>query len=269
MIYHLNCGTLRPYLPKIQSLVYCLLVETNRGMVLVDTGFGTRDYSHPSLMMNVFLRLLGVPRDTEETAVKQIEALGYQPEDIKHILLTHLHLDHAGGLPDFPQAQVHVYRGEYDAMVHRRGLLSWGYDRHHFQHQPNWVFHDGIRVDWYGFQSLPVFDDCQPELRFILLPGHTVGHCGVAIQTPKGWLLHSGDAASPFNRHTDVYERPADRHLLQYLPKWFAQWFMGSQIDALRQLRVHLGDQIDIISGHDIVSFNQFTSQNTSQTHVP
>ena len=50
-IHHLNCGTMRPYLPSLKSLNYCLLVETNQGLILVDTGFGTRDYLAPSPIM--------------------------------------------------------------------------------------------------------------------------------------------------------------------------------------------------------------------------
>ncbi|WP_223281445.1 MBL fold metallo-hydrolase [Streptomyces antnestii] len=42
--------------------------------------------------------------DTGETAVRQVAALGYDIEDVRHIVLTHLDLDHAGGLRDFPPA---------------------------------------------------------------------------------------------------------------------------------------------------------------------
>jgi glyoxylase-like metal-dependent hydrolase (beta-lactamase superfamily II) len=40
--------------------------------------------------------------------------LGYQPQDVRHIVLTHLDLDHVGGLRDFPHAEVHVYAEELD-----------------------------------------------------------------------------------------------------------------------------------------------------------
>jgi glyoxylase-like metal-dependent hydrolase (beta-lactamase superfamily II) len=51
-----------------------------------------------------------------ETAIAQIEALGFSWEDVKHIALTHFHYDHAGGLPDFPGAKVHIFQGELDAI---------------------------------------------------------------------------------------------------------------------------------------------------------
>lgn len=51
----------------------------------------------------------------EETAVRQVAALGYTPEDVRHIVVTHLDVDHCGGLPDFPDAQVHVLAKELEA----------------------------------------------------------------------------------------------------------------------------------------------------------
>ena len=82
IIHHLNCGSLKALsIPGLRAITYCLLVETEQGLVLVDTGFGLQDYERPTLMMDWFLKLLGVPRKVEETAVYQVEALGYDPRD--------------------------------------------------------------------------------------------------------------------------------------------------------------------------------------------
>src|SRR5512140_2113675 len=105
-IHILNCGTMRPYLPPFPTGVTCLLVESSDGLVLVDTGFGTRDYREPGLGMRALLAAMRSPRDVSETAVHQVQGLGFSPESVHHIFMTHLHLDHAGGLPDFPWAQV-------------------------------------------------------------------------------------------------------------------------------------------------------------------
>src|SRR5512138_2032425 len=123
-IHFLNCGTMRPYFPRVENGVTCLLVETNEGPVLVDTGFGTRDYLAPTRSMKIFLGLMRAPRDVSETAYHQVQALGFQPKDVKHIIQTHLHLDHAGGLADFPHAEVHVLRAEYE---HIQSHSSWEY----------------------------------------------------------------------------------------------------------------------------------------------
>ncbi len=130
-IHHLNCGSMAPYYPRIRSIVYCLLVETNDGLVLVDTGFGVQDCTNPSRLVRAFAFALGCRRDVEETAVRQLAGLGFAREDVRHIVVTHLHFDHAGGLPDFPDAQVHVYEAEHEAAMHLRGFRERAYDSTH------------------------------------------------------------------------------------------------------------------------------------------
>ena len=56
----------------------------------------------------------------EETAAHQIAALGYSLDEVRHIVLTHLDLDHAGGMADFPRAQVHVLAAEHNAAFKAR-----------------------------------------------------------------------------------------------------------------------------------------------------
>ena len=46
-LYFLNCGSMHPYFPPVENGITCFLIETNQGPVLVDTGFGTRDYQNP------------------------------------------------------------------------------------------------------------------------------------------------------------------------------------------------------------------------------
>jgi len=108
----MNCGSLYAVFPRVKAITYCLLVESDDGLVLVDTGFGRQDYTEPSRLMRFFFYWTGVPRKIEETAAFQVQELGYQLSDVRHIVLTHLHLDHAGGLRDFPRAKVHIYREE-------------------------------------------------------------------------------------------------------------------------------------------------------------
>src|SRR5690242_13773313 len=109
-VHHLNCGSMREIDPGHGDLEpaavvnHCLLVETDSsGLVLVETGFGRVDVERPEEALGrTFLdRTQAVPNH-EETAVQQIARLGYSPGDVRHIVLTHLDLDHTGGLPDFP-----------------------------------------------------------------------------------------------------------------------------------------------------------------------
>jgi len=94
---------------------HCLLVETNSGLVLVDTGFGLQDVRDPrGRLSRFFLGLLSPTFREEMTAVRQIERLGFSPRDVRHIIMTHLDFDHAGGLDDFPEVTVHMLQDERD-----------------------------------------------------------------------------------------------------------------------------------------------------------
>src|SRR5690606_2563943 len=111
---------------------HCILVESNDGLVLVDTGLGTRDVADPRSRLSwFFLSLLSPDFRQEMTAVHPIRQLGFAPSDVRHILLTHLDFDHAGGLDDFPQATVHLLAAERE---HAEAQRTW-LDRQRFRPQ--------------------------------------------------------------------------------------------------------------------------------------
>ena len=63
-----------------------------------------------------------------------------------------------------------------------------------------WKCHQTAGESWYGFEQIKPLAQFQDELALIPLPGHTRGHCGVAVRTQSGWLLHAGDAYFHENR---------------------------------------------------------------------
>jgi glyoxylase-like metal-dependent hydrolase (beta-lactamase superfamily II) len=259
-IHHLNCGTLKAAFVHADSIVYCLLVETSKGLVLVDTGFGTRDYRNPTLKIRFFLYFMGVPRREQETALSQIEALGFQAGDVKEIIQTHLHIDHAGGLSDFPQANVHVYRDEYLAIQRPKGMMEFAYIQAHWSHHPHWVVHELSGEKWFGFDSIKVLETPEADFHLLPLPGHTRGHCGVAIGKPGDWLLHCGDAASPYHSGGDLHNRGSTAYMLGFLPDNLANRILGGHVPRLRSLLEEHGTQIKAISAHDIFSFREYNA---------
>jgi glyoxylase-like metal-dependent hydrolase (beta-lactamase superfamily II) len=204
ILHHLNCGTMRPFglprkdgsggfLVRGDGILHCLLVETGEGLVLVDTGWGMRDCTNPSATVRRFMDLCGCARDPEETAARQVARVGFDPADVRHILLTHMHLDHAGGLPDFPQAEVHLPTAELEAcLLPRTSMERYAYRREHWAHGPHWRTHGMKGARWFEFECAPVRIG---EVEFFMIPftGHTRGHCAVAVRTENGWLLHCGD----------------------------------------------------------------------------
>jgi glyoxylase-like metal-dependent hydrolase (beta-lactamase superfamily II) len=259
-IHHLNCGSLKAPFVNVETIVYCLLVETSSGLVLIDTGFGTQDYEKPSRKMRFFLRWMGVPRDSKETAVNQVQALGYEPEDVQNIIQTHMHIDHAGGLVDFPWVDVHIYESEYQAILKPKGFMEFAFVQDHWRHNPKWVRHNGPVVDWFGFEAVPILNTAEVDFLFIPLSGHTRGHCGVVIGKPGNWLLHCGDAASPFHRGSDLHNRGKAAYRLNFIPDRLANRILGGYNKQLISLLEEHGDEVKAISAHDIYSFREYNT---------
>ena len=196
LIHHLNCGSLCPLMVGA-AVCHCLIVETSSGLLLVDTGLGSRLSERPDQYMPAPLRRVLRPAfDPAEALLAQLQRLGYSPNDVRHIVLTHLDLDHAGGILDFPHAVVHVHADELRAARSPRGpIWHWRYRKPLLQHSERFqLYAPGAGELWYGFRGVRQLEGLPPELLLVPLPGHTAGHCGVAIQTGGGWLVHAGDA---------------------------------------------------------------------------
>lgn len=212
-IHHLNCGTDCPLGgalfdgrsvgPLGQIVCHCLLIETDaHGLVLVDTGYGLADIDHPHRRPDPRITLpwrmlLNIRLREHETAIRQIEALGFTANDVRHIIVTHLDFDHAGGLEDFPNATVHVMQREYDdATGPRAGIVARNRWRpRQLDGVRHWQRYGARGEPWFGFDAVRDLTGLPPELLLVPLPGHTWGHAGVAIRRDDGrWLLHAGDA---------------------------------------------------------------------------
>jgi glyoxylase-like metal-dependent hydrolase (beta-lactamase superfamily II) len=239
-IHFLNCFTCNARVPADwHSGTLCLLVETRQGLVLVDTGPGQADYAHKPAILRAFQVVTIVPLDPEEAAVRQVARLGYDPKDVRHIVLTHMHFDHCGGLPDFPQASVHVHRREYQAFMGRpRRWTNLAYVRRHIAHRPQFELYDDTGESWFDLAAIRL--PFEPEMWLVPLFGHTPGHCGVAIQTESGWLFHVADAA-PMG--LDVY-----------VPEWVVSLVLGPHAPHLREFR-KAHPQVRMTTGHMWLDF--------------
>src|SRR5690348_1816087 len=96
-VHHLNCISTCPLggrlmdertetiLRRGRLTCHCLLVETDSGLVLVDTGLGTRDASDPQGRLSRFFLFLVKPEFRDElTAVRQVAKMGFDPRDVRH-----------------------------------------------------------------------------------------------------------------------------------------------------------------------------------------
>jgi glyoxylase-like metal-dependent hydrolase (beta-lactamase superfamily II) len=244
-IHHINCGTL--IVPGYPTVVcHCLLLEDEAGLTLVDTGIGLKDVQNPiGRFGKELIDAAGFQFHEADTAVRRIQALGLRPEDVRQIILTHGDPDHAGGLADFPDADVHLSDEELRE-------ITGGRQRYlpvQFEHRPKWRPHSGSPRGWFGLDARPVVsrgDD--DDVLLIPLFGHTLGHCGVAIRQDDRWLLHAGDAYYLRAELTD------DNHPVTALATARAEndEHRRASLDALRRLLQDHEGEIDVVGYHDI-----------------
>ncbi|ARP88505.1 MBL fold metallo-hydrolase [Bordetella genomosp. 9] len=239
---------------------HCILAETPQdGLVLVDTGFGLNDVRDPRSRLSAFFLALLKPDFKEAmTAVRQVERLGYKASDVRHIVLTHLDFDHAGGLDDFPQATVHLLRRERESAA----LQSTWLDRQRYR-PAQWsslrrwkTYLPGDGDAWFGLRGVRRIEGIQADIALVPLHGHTLGHAGVALAGEDKWLLQAGDAYF-YHQELDL-ERPRCTPGLR-----FYQWMMEKDRKArfqnqarLRELRREHSGQVTICCSHDPHEFD-------------
>lgn len=192
-IHHLNCGTLHP--PGASMVSHVLLIEAPDHLVLVDAGFGLADFSGPGARIGPYRHLVRPVLRQQETALRQVRERGFDPRDVRHIVLTHADFDHAGGIADFPWARVHLSELEARAVRSRPSWLERRrYRPSQWDHRPMIVEHPWGTEHWEGFDGVAALDAVAPGMLLVPLPGHTAGHVGVAVLGADGWVLHAGDA---------------------------------------------------------------------------
>ena len=246
-VRHLNCGSMRP--PASAPMVaHCLLVERPEGLLLVDTGFGAADCADPRRLGQPFRALVRPALDPAETALAQVRALGYDAADVTDIALTHLDLDHVGGIGDFPHARVHVFTDELEAALHPTLREKGRYLEVQRAHGPHWVRHDVPGDGWFGFGSVTALGD---DVLLIPLQGHTRGHCGVAVRRTDGsWLLHAGDAYFHTSEKETPPAPPFTLRAFQALMGIDNQQRLANQ-ERLRELWSTHNDEVTVFCAHD------------------
>jgi glyoxylase-like metal-dependent hydrolase (beta-lactamase superfamily II) len=204
---------------RIPLAMRCVLVEHDDGLVLIDTALGNKEDAK-------FLDIYGIENQGLEGATQLEDALasaGFLPRDVKWVINTHLHFDHAGGnttmdpdlendprrrvRPAFPNATYVVQRGELEFARHTNERTRASYLPHNFEPVAaanRWRLLDGD-------------SEVLPGISVRLTPGHVPFHQSVLIQDRGETAVFVADLF------------PTVAHLP--LP-----WIMGYDLEPLRTL---------------------------------
>lgn len=240
---------------------HCLLIEAGHRLVLVDTGLGTADLAAPAARLGwSFFWAVRPTLDQQEPAASQLQRLGLNAADVTDVVMTHLDVDHAGGLADFPRARVHVMGAELEAARAPQSMTDRDrYRACQWAHEVQWEPYEPGTQTWHGLPGATTLRGLPPELLLVPLPGHTAGHCGVAVDTGRGWLLHAGDAFVCAAELGDPAAAPAVWRLYHRL--------LDGDRAAWEQTRAALGrlavddDQVRVFCSHDPQQLEEFAKE--------
>lgn len=206
------------------------LLRNGDRCVLVDTGFNE---AAARSRQREFLRC----------PIDGLRLLGVEPGQIRDVILTHLHYDHAGNVDRLPQARFHVQEAEMQYATGRyMGLrpLRHSYCVDDVKHlidglwQERVVFHAGD-VAW------------APGVELLHIGGHTQGLQAVRVHTARGWLVLASDAAHFYDNAQELAPFPIVHDV-------------GMMLEGHRRLLALAASPSHFIPGHDPLVRQRFSA---------
>jgi len=227
------------------------VVDHPEGVFVIDTGENAQvskegyfDNENPLLRyINKNSFLFDV--NPEDEIGPQLKRLSYRTEDIKNVILTHLHLDHFDGLSYFENNEIIVNQIEWDKPSSALPSLY-----------PNWFSPKTVRLknnDTSHFKhSLSLVESGEIEL--IHTPGHTIGHCSVLVKSNERHYMLAGDVT--YNQHQLENNINAGGH----------QSFKLSQDTYIRTKKYASSNRLIYLPSHDSHALDRI--QNNTQLKV-
>jgi len=162
--------------------IHAWLVEHDEGLILVDTGETARVHQrgyHPR-WHPFYRRASRFQVSPEDEIGPQLQTLGVKARDIRQVVLTHLHTDHAGGLAHVVGRKTWLHPIEWQA-AKGLGGQGQGYLPHRW---PKWWDPEPLRFE---SQALGPFQERMPltsrgDVFVVPTPGHTPGHVSVVVR---------------------------------------------------------------------------------------
>ena len=233
-LYLFDSGTLA--LGGVEVPVPFFLLRHPQGLIVVDGGNPLAVARDPHAHWGGLADVFEVHMSEAQHCEAQLRKLGVDPDDVSHIIQTHLHIDHTGALGHFPNAVVVVHALEREAALAADDPTQTGYVR---------ADYDRPELRWQTIEGdTDLFGD--GLIRLVETPGHAAGHISLLIVLPDtGAVLITADACD---------------NLAQWEGRGHVRAF-HSRADAARSLRrLHqLADHTRamVVFGHDSENWAQ------------
>jgi N-acyl homoserine lactone hydrolase len=170
------------------------VIEHPEGIIVIDTG-ETSKASNPGYFQDwhpYFKNVKEYVKPNEEIG-PQLQHLGINPDEVKMVIMTHLHTDHAGGLHHFPKSDILVMRDEFQTASGIEGQ-KLGFVP---QHWPAWFAPRLIDLEPRTFGPFPTSLKITKAEDIVLVPtyGHTGAHVSVVLIQPDLCYFFAGDSS--------------------------------------------------------------------------
>lgn len=227
-----------------------LIEHLTLGPILFDTGYSPHLMRLCKKPPYIFYRFITpIHFDGHLSAANQVQRFGYKPEQIKHIIISHFHPDHIGGLKDFTEAKFHCSKEAYSKIKNLSFLQALKEVFFHkllptdFEERVCFIEENPVDLDYLPFtKGYDLFGD--QTLVAIDLPGHAIGQIGLFLQTDSQAVLMCADACW----QSSNYINPEYPYFLAKLAIHNYQAFIKTLHD-LRELK-NRNPKIEIIPSH-------------------
>jgi glyoxylase-like metal-dependent hydrolase (beta-lactamase superfamily II) len=175
--------------------IYAFAIEHSEGVIVVDTGETAR-VAEPGYFprWSPFFRFAVRERvEPEQEIGPQLQRLGIRPSDVRWVVMTHLHTDHAGGLHHFPDNEILVSRTELEYAAGLRGRLR-GYVNKPW---PAWFKPTTVDLPPVALGPFPASLRLTEagDVTLVPVPGHSPGQVGVLVEDGDHSVLLAGDSS--------------------------------------------------------------------------
>lgn len=208
------------------------LIEHEQGLVLFDTSMDPAVNDDPEAYLGVEgAAAVRIETTPENRIDNQLAKLGFRCEDISHVILSHTHFDHAGGLYLFPQAKFLRGPGEFEWAANPDPDYSFVF-RYEKDLGPtmgfDWTEMNTPMLDYFGDGSIRVYHT----------PGHTPGELSIRVKLPSRTITLTGDTVHLRAAYDAIVPDPHD-------------WDLDAATESVRKLHEFEAEGDEIWIAHE------------------